>query len=324
MTGKAKRGTAKRKVAKRKGPSMAEMKRQIAAQKARADQAELELAGAKADVATQGSLGQGQEEVVKSTGSSLVDEDIAEELATNNDGGMVYTDGAVAPAPEVVAQDDGHGSLVDIPGVVPDKQNQEETLPATQSTYSTDQVLAMLKKQAADLSEGKPAAKISDIHVKKYEHAIEAASQHLGKEGNVEGGLDKQGDVELIKVVQDFDPGDKANEAKQANILFMRDWLIVDIQDTSEKNADPKFFIGVNGRQQIFVRGRQHKARRYFVEGLARAKPISYGNEEYTDPEDGVRKTRHPTHIGVRYPFVVVHDPNPRGREWLTHVLAQP
>jgi len=111
-------------------------------------------------------------------------------------------------------------------------------------------------------------------------------------------------------------------QEKAANLAFMEEEVTVQILDSPEKNAAPYFEIAVNGKSQIFHRNRQYTVKRYFVEGLARAKPINYTNEEYTTP-DGIRSVRYPAHKGLRYPFAVVADSNPRGKSWLDHVLKQ-
>ncbi len=104
---------------------------------------------------------------------------------------------------------------------------------------------------------------------------------------------------------------------------FMAEKVRVQILESGQDNTDKVFEIAVNGQSCIFREGEQKEVPRYFVEGLARAKPATYRNEEYVD-RDGVRKVRWPMSRGTRYPFAVVHDPNPRGGEWLASVLAQP
>lgn len=115
---------------------------------------------------------------------------------------------------------------------------------------------------------------------------------------------------------------DPAHQEKLLNLAFMNEMVTVYIQDTSEKNADPVFEIQVNGEKEFFIRGQTKTVKRYFVEGLARAKPVSYKNEEYTTPE-GIRAVRWPSNRGLRYGFNTVND-TPRGNAWLKSVLAQP
>jgi hypothetical protein len=297
---------AKRKAKPRK-ISHAELRRQIAAQKQRADELERRLLNTP----------QQTEEETLVTGQIQIDE-------------SSFPD----PLYDVEHQEQ---SMVTLAGAVEDSVDEYEELPETRSTYTHDQVLAAVDEILARRETNKASANDRiqevpnlskrrqgpDIHVKQFQHAREASEMHMGKAGAVTDRINKQGDVELIKVVEDFDPKDPAMIEKQANEAFMRDVLLVQIHDTNEKFADPKFSISVNGRNEVFIRGKTKKVRRCFVEGLARAKPINFGNQEYTD-DDGVRQVRNPRHIGLRYPFAVLHDPHPRGMEWLAHVIAQP
>ncbi len=110
---------------------------------------------------------------------------------------------------------------------------------------------------------------------------------------------------------------------KAEELKFMEEPVEVMIHQTSEKDADMVFDIQVNGRPQIFVRGQTYLVRRKFVEGLARAKPVHYVNEQYTQ-KDGTFGVRYPSRRGLRYPFTVTEDVNPKGKGWLKAILAQP
>lgn len=112
-------------------------------------------------------------------------------------------------------------------------------------------------------------------------------------------------------------------KAKEAATAFYNEPVTVQIHETNEKFPQRIFNIMVNGKVETFVQGETKTVKRMFVEGLARAKPVHFGNEEYVD-WDGTRKVRHPTSRGLRHPFSVVHDPNRNGAAWLKAVLAQP
>jgi hypothetical protein len=64
--------------------------------------------------------------------------------------------------------------------------------------------------------------------------------------------------------------------------------------------------------------------KRKFVEGLARAKKTSYGNTLRVDQQTGLQSYVWPSKTGLRYPFAVIEDKNPRGKTWLEAVLRQP
>lgn len=155
---------------------------------------------------------------------------------------------------------------------------------------------------------------------------FEAPEQNLGKAAPAQfteaAGTGENDANLIIPHPEVMDDGERLRE-KYANNAFMNEMVTVHIHDTAEKNADPSFSIAVNGVDEFFIRGQKKTVKRMFVEGLARAKPVSFKNEEYTR-QDGVRDVRWPSNRGLRYSFAVVHDPNPRGASWLASVLAQP
>ena len=112
-------------------------------------------------------------------------------------------------------------------------------------------------------------------------------------------------------------------QEKAKALAFMNEPVTVAIHDSSGQHDDAVFDVSVNGRSVIFVRGQEYTVQRKFVEGLARAKPVHFDNQEYVDV-DGIRKVRHPSRKGLRYPFAVVKDDNKIGRQWLKTILAQP
>ena len=150
---------------------------------------------------------------------------------------------------------------------------------------------------------------------------LDAEDQQVGIENTMRFERNEVGDSVLVGTgLYDFD--NPAFNEKLANLAFMQEMVEVHIQSSSDKAADPRFEIGVNGQTQFFVRGQTVVVARKFVEGLARAKPVMYENKEYTDAE-GVRQVEYPSRSGLRYSFSVVRDPNPIGANWLKSVLAQ-
>lgn len=111
------------------------------------------------------------------------------------------------------------------------------------------------------------------------------------------------------------------NLEQEKRLAFMRERVRIRVSETSEEQADPRFILAVNGRAMVLERGREYNLPRYYVENLARAKPIGYRNEEFFLP-DGSRSVRWPARRGLRYPFEVLEDTK-QGREWLTQVLKE-
>ena len=152
---------------------------------------------------------------------------------------------------------------------------------------------------------------------------MEPLEEEIGQDGDVTVVESKDGEATIL-VKPDQEPiEDPAAKEKMANLQFMEDMITIQIHDTAEKDADPLFEVSVNGRSQIFERGLVYTVPRYIVEGLARAKPVHYRNEEYTTDE-GIRAVKWPSSTGLRYGFSVIQDPHPRGRDWLRSVLRQP
>jgi hypothetical protein len=151
-------------------------------------------------------------------------------------------------------------------------------------------------------------------------HSVRQSVDANGLDVNASGMVaDVDGEIEVSKASMD----DAWTRQHTADLAFNEDMLMIAIHEASEKNADQIFEVMVNGRSQLFQRGREYSVARKFVETLARAKPVTYRNEEYV-AMDGTRSVRWPTHRGLRYSFSVLHDPHPRGADWLKSILSQP
>lgn len=106
----------------------------------------------------------------------------------------------------------------------------------------------------------------------------------------------------------------------QAELDFLEEPVVVHIHTTNEKFAQVVFSIEVNGDKEIFIRGKRKVVARKFIAGLARARPIHYENEEYTNSK-GDRAARYNPHRGLRFQFSVERDDNPKGGPWLKDLL---
>jgi hypothetical protein len=112
------------------------------------------------------------------------------------------------------------------------------------------------------------------------------------------------------------------DQEKLAMLKFMEDAITVHIHSTTNKEDEQIFEFFNNGRREVFRRNEQKTVKRYFVDMLARAKTTTYTQDTITDAQ-GVKQIKNIPSTGLRYPFSVVNDPHPRGREWLTSVLAE-
>lgn len=117
-------------------------------------------------------------------------------------------------------------------------------------------------------------------------------------------------------------------ERKAELLRFYEEELDVMIMDSPDPNPEPFVFLAVNGRGAMPMgvpwcpRNEVITIKRKYVELLARAKPINVRTV------DGVDRNGDKTKIvrrsaGVRYPFSVLRDPNPRGAAWLRDTMRQ-
>lgn len=117
----------------------------------------------------------------------------------------------------------------------------------------------------------------------------------------------KTGEIEL--------PGKNVNVEAEA---FSNEILTVRVA-TSALDPAPVPTM-VNGINQYFLRGQKQKVKRKYVEALARARTYTY-DQEQADPRDP-SNIRMVERAVLSYPFEVLHDPNPKGQQWLERILA--
>ena len=106
-------------------------------------------------------------------------------------------------------------------------------------------------------------------------------------------------------------------------LAFMEEELTILVHDSNDPTDEPfpEVINGGDRNRQYFIRGQEQQVKRKYVEVLARAKRTTRGNEKFKDA-NGDDAYRYPSHSALRYPFSVIHDPNPRGKDWLKSVLA--
>lgn len=111
---------------------------------------------------------------------------------------------------------------------------------------------------------------------------------------------------------------------KAKALAFMEELVEIEIFPQPGRNPQNVFDIQVNGTAMVFRAGERKYVKRKFVEGLLRAKPVHYGNEEYVDKNDGIKKVKHPVSTSLRFPFSIIRDPSPKGDAWAKAVRSQP
>lgn len=144
----------------------------------------------------------------------------------------------------------------------------------------------------------------------KFVHADDGK---LGTAGPIHGGEMRtgHGDIEPVSE-QDF--------AKTAELeAFMEQELIININISQNKEANPVVVPNVNGVNMPICRGVDSKVKRKYVEALARCTHTRY--------EQVVPDSAHPDkflmvpNTALVDMFIVKHDPHKFGAEWLDSIL---
>ena len=121
---------------------------------------------------------------------------------------------------------------------------------------------------------------------------VEPMEEQIGQDGVYQDVYDGE-EVKLVTPTQESLEDPLVTE-KLLYEQFMNEEVEIYIHPSSERFADPRFDISVNGRSKVFERGQSYTVPRYFVEGLARAKPTHYDNQEFVN-EDGIKMVRWPS-----------------------------
>jgi len=180
---------------------------------------------------------------------------------------------------------------------------------AAEQAKSNNAILEFMKTQSA---------RAIDNPVAPNRHMVEVndGDQELGEYADA-------GESQII--LGTFDINSPQFQDKAGILAFMNEDVIVRIQESMTDQEVSSFMVSVNGIQEIFRFGQTKTVKRYIVEGLARAKPLHYTEEkiQVKTVNGYVDQIINPATPGMRYPFTVIHDPNPIGLSWLQVVLRQ-
>lgn len=157
--------------------------------------------------------------------------------------------------------------------------------------------------------------------VRSTRQFTEAAEQPTGQEktramrsrGPARQALDEPRAVEVVD--------HPLSRGKLEMLKFNEDVLTILVHDSTNPTDEPLVEVWNDGVPQRFWRGIEQNVKRKYVEILARCKKTTRGNEKYKDG-NGDDSYRYPAHSALRYPFSVIHDPSPRGRDWLKALIA--
>lgn len=132
-------------------------------------------------------------------------------------------------------------------------------------------------------------------------------------------------ETDLTKVRQNEDiiiAGGAIDMDYLAELAFMEEKVTIRLERTSEKNAPGFIDISVNGRTEWMEKGKPISIARKYVEVLARCKSDMFETVA-PNAESGEIINRLSRNTLQKHPFTVISDPNPRGYDWLTNILAQ-
>lgn len=154
---------------------------------------------------------------------------------------------------------------------------------------------------------------------KKFEahHEMTQVGQDHPRDMRTDGPAEDSLDPPLIEPVYGPNWKDKAEI-----LAFMEEKIEIVVNPTAEKGASPIVEVWNGGRPQRFIRGRPQVCKRKFVDALARAKEVSYTQEQYKDA-NGADAIRNIPTTTLRYTFQVIEDQSPKGRDWLKQLLAE-
>jgi len=188
------------------------------------------------------------------------------------------------------------------------EENIEELVAANNAFNEENEALRKeLSAAKANLAKNNPVTR---------NNYLESEDLQIGQDSLVES---KDGLLVKAKPDQLDDP----NFIKKADIeSFMREEVKVEIAQSADEHVGIGFCIEVNGSKEFFMQGEQKTVKRYFVEGLARAKRTGYRTVKKRE-DDGDNQYNYMPTTGLRYNFVVVSG-SQKGREWLTAVMRQP
>ncbi|HYN54400.1 MAG TPA: hypothetical protein VES38_06820 [Methylotenera sp.] len=170
-------------------------------------------------------------------------------------------------------------------------------------------------KPKPSTAKSRPALKSKTVESAELEVAPEKTVQFdNGVRKDIGSDIEIQGDVHGF--------ADKA-----AKLAFMEEPVTVMLSESTDKNPERYVFISVNGigagpqGHPWVPRGVEITIKRKYLNVLAGARQVRYTNYEFTN-NDGERGSAQRAASADIYPFSVIEDQNPRGREWLKQLRA--
>lgn len=106
-----------------------------------------------------------------------------------------------------------------------------------------------------------------------------------------------------------------------AALAFMEEEITVMVQETADENAENPVMVGCNGIFKQFFRGQPTLAKRKFVDCLI----VKTGRVTTPETQNGAGERTYAIRqqSAHKYPFMLIEDRNPKGKEWLTRRLSE-
>lgn len=114
---------------------------------------------------------------------------------------------------------------------------------------------------------------------------------------------------------------DKTMQRMMAELAFMDEFVDVVVQESNDPCEENPVTVGCNGAFIYLYRGKPATIKRKFLNNLI-VKRTHISTPEYTNPV-GERAYSIRQRHALKYPFMVLKDPNPKGGEWLRHRMAE-
>ena len=127
-----------------------------------------------------------------------------------------------------------------------------------------------------------------------------------------------------LEEIKDPKGVDVEHELKQDALereAFMNEKVTIMLHDSEAEGANQVEVFCVNGVNQPIIRERPQEIKRKYLEVIARCRVTKY-RQSVVDPTrpDSIQIREHTV---LKYPFSVIHDPNPKGAAWLKNIMAQ-
>lgn len=99
--------------------------------------------------------------------------------------------------------------------------------------------------------------------------------------------------------------------------------IIVYPQHANESDTSRLISVGVNGKKQYIMAGKEQWVRRKHVERLVRARPDYVQHTAHRNAMTAAEQNVMDIVSRTKYSFEVLEDPNPKGRQWLSNLRAE-